>query len=236
MDFERQVNDISLDFWNKWTEQADKSNEIQDELSPFRRSVNLIVNAGQSGFGTMSYPVDYGRYSSARILVAGEETFPDEELDTCNCEGASIDPNERQESDFEKLSRLEKFKDKITEYPINKIPNGKWGGALQHKTKKPTLEKPLITQYDKSFKVAPRNVSVIVLDYYVMPKPSLFAYTISPGNTITGQGDTIIYNKEKSVPLQWNESMIPRFISELKLKYGVVTRDPFMVQASQINK
>lgn len=234
MDFERQVNAISLKFWNDLTEQADKTNEIQDELNPFRRSVNLIVSPTSNGFGKMSYPKGYGRYSSARILVAGEETFPDTDLQTCDCNGKAIDPNERKESEFEKEARIEKYKDSITEVPIWKIANGKWGSILQHKTKKPTLSVPAITQYDEGFKVAPRNVSVIVLDYYILPEPAVFAYTISPGNTITGQGDTIIYNKESSKPLQWSESMIPRFLNELKLKYGIYTRDQLMIQASQI--
>lgn len=234
MDFERQVNAISLKFFNDFTEQADKTNELQDELTPFRRSVNLIVNPNQNGFGTMAYPEDYGRYSSARILVSGEKTFKDEELHSCDCKGQPITENDRKETDFEKEARLEDYKDSITQYPIRKIANGKWGALLQHKTKKPTLSNPAITQYDNGFKVAPRNVSVVVLDYYTIPEKATFAYTISPGNVITGQGDTIIYNKDSSTPLQWNESMIPRFLSELKLKYGIYTRDPLMIQASQI--
>lgn len=231
-DFEKQVNKISLEIWKDYTEQADKTQNIVDELSVFLKSTNMIVEPTKNGFGLIKYPKDYGRYSSVRIIVYNDETIPDSSLDICGCDG-EIKKCGANETEQEKSDREEAYKNGITEKSLYKIANSRWGSILDHRTKKPTLSNPAITQYEGGFKVAPRNLSVVILDYYIEPKYAIFVYTVSAGNTITGQGDSIVYNQQLSGKLEWNKTMIPEFVDRLCKVYGIYTRDPLIIQAIQ---
>lgn len=231
-DFEKQVNKISLEIWKDYTEQADKTQNIIDELSVFLKSINMMVEQTKNSFGIVKLPKDYGRYSSARIIVYNEETLPDSSLETCDCNG-KIEKCGANETEEERKEREEKYKNNISEKGLYKIANSRWGSILEHRTKKPTLDNPAITQYDGGFKVAPRNLSVVILDYYIEPKYAKFVYTVSLGNTITGQGDTIVYNQQLSGKLEWNKTMIPEFVDRLCKVYGIYTREPLIIQATQ---
>ena len=226
-DFIEQVNTISIAKWDAWTAQAEKSQEINDNLAPFLKSRNIIVGQSTGNYGIAPYPEDYGRYSVARVLQHKEECLCEDGKDTYKVEGNSCSKIETPE---EKAARNENYKDGITEVLCTKVESSKWASMLDHATKCPTFKDPGITQYDKGFKVAPRKVSVIVLDYYVKPTPAVFAYTVAPGNPQTGAGDYLVYDKTKSTSLQWPESMIPLFIEELRHVYARFTRDGQLYQ------
>ncbi len=93
-----------------------------------------------------------------------------------------------------------------------------------------------IRQIDNGFEVSPRNVSVVVLDYYVEPKEATFVYTISPGNVQTGSGDQIIYDEKNSVKLEWPATVRNEFLIELGQTYGIFTRNQFVTQVTQQQK
>ncbi len=226
-DFERMVNSFSQDAWNEWTAMAEKTQEIDDNLSPFLKSVNVIVGAGSGNYGVAAYPKDYGRYSVARVLVHKEE---------CLCE-----PNKdiyqdgvcKVETELEKQERIEKYKNDITENLITKVESSKWASMLEHKKKCPTLEAPGLTQLDNGFKVAPRQISVVVLDYYVKPKYAKFIFTVATGNPQTGAGDYLVYDATKSDKLEWPETFIPYLLDKLRVWYSKYTRDGQLFQMSK---
>lgn len=226
-DFIEQVNNISFALWDNYTSQAEKTQEINDNLAPFLKSRNMIVGQSTGNYGIAPYPEDYGRYSVARVLQHGEECLCEIGKDTYDHSCKKI------ETPLEKDARNEKYKDGITEVLATKVESSKWASMLEHRTKCPTFKSPGITQYDKGFKVAPRQVSVIVLDYYILPQKATFVYTVAPGNPQTGAGDYIIYDAKKSVKLEWPQSMIPVFIKELRDVYARFTRDG---QLFQMNK
>lgn len=227
-DFINAVNRISYDLWDRWTAQAEKSQEITDELAPFTKSVNIIVQQTKQAFNLLKYPIDYARFSSARILLHENETIED-----CNCETWDGEKYcERAETEEQKQERINKYKDGIVESQVYKIDNSRWSAILTHRNKRPTFEDPAMTQVDSGFKVAPHDVSVIVLDYFVKPREATFVYTNAPGNVDTGAGDYLIYNENASVKLQWNETMIPYFIDELRKVYSRYTRDGILYQMS----
>src|SRR5688500_13174275 len=84
-DFTKRVNDISKELWVKWTREAEKSTEAKDNLLPFLKSKNLIVS-GSGPYGKLPTPKDYGRFSAARIIVDGEKTYPDKEVEQGKCD------------------------------------------------------------------------------------------------------------------------------------------------------
>lgn len=220
-DFLRAVNEISIRLWNKWTGQAEKSQEEKDKLFPFLKSLNIAVSSAGAYYGIAKKPKDYGRLASVRIVVhTSGTTCPDKNIDEGKCDG------------FETKEEFEdKYLDNVTEYTARIIDNQKWGAFCEHKTKGPKLDNPGITQVNDSFKVAPRKVSVIALDYYVEPTPATFKYTVVAGNPQTGAGDQLVYDTT-STKLQWPEQMRNEFIEELKKWYTLYIRDQI---GNQIN-
>jgi hypothetical protein len=244
-DFQFATNDISNDLWEKWTKEAEKSQEIRDNLGPFFRSKNIIVTPQNSYYGLLQAPADYGRFASARIILEGNECVPCRGLET-----VGKDQGKCSESDTETQSEITAdYYSKICEHQIDMIDNQRWGSVCQHVTKPPTLDNPKMTQLSNEiqpktgkpvsqicFKVAPRSVSVVVLDYYIRPTPCVFGYTKAPGNVQTGAGDQIIYEKNTSTSLQWPSTVINEFLIRLGERYGFFTRDQFMAQVSTQQK
>lgn len=246
-DFQQATNDISNDLWEKWTKQAEKSQEIRDNLGPFLRSSTRKVVPKSTYYGVFMPPEDYGRFASARIIVEGNRCMPcdwlDKHMDT-KAQGQC------SQTDLETQEEVtQEYFEKMQERQIDMIDNQRWGSVCQHLTKGPTLDQPKMTQFSQdvagpnntkvsqiSFKVAPRAVSGIVLDYYVRPTPCVFGYTLAPGNVQTGAGDQIIYDSNKSTPLQWPSTVINEFLWRLGERYGLFTRDQFMANSSTVQK
>jgi hypothetical protein len=225
-DFTKRCNDISRKMWVRWTREAEKSNEVRDNLMPFLKSKNIIVST-KGPYGRFDAPKDYGRYATSRIIVANDTCYPDTSVDNGNCEGGAIKTQEEL---------TEQYYDSVEQIDVELIDNQKWGAVNAHKTKMPTLSKPKIRQIDNGFEVAPRKVSVIVLDYYVEPKEATFLYTISPGNVQTGAGDQIIYDEKNSKKLEWPATVRNEFLIELGESYGIFTRDNFLTQSMYAKK
>jgi hypothetical protein len=219
-DFTEACNSISKELWVKWTREAEKSQEAKDFLMPFLRSKNIIVSTN-GPYGKFSPPKNYGRYASARIIVSGDTCWPDKSVDGGKCE----------QGEFKSQEELtDEYFDSINQVDVELIDDQKWGAVNSHLTKKPTLSKPKIRQIDNGFEVAPRKVSVVVLDYYVEPKEATFVYTISPGNVQTGAGDQIIYDQKNSIPLEWPSTIRNEFLERLKIWYSRFTRDNTLAQ------
>lgn len=225
-DFTKRCNDISKKLWVKWTREAEKSQEAKDNLMPFLRSKNIIVSTN-GPYGKFTPPSNYGRFASARIIVAGDTCLPDKSVNNGKCE----------QGDFKSQEELtDEYFDSVEQIDVELIDDQKWGAVNAHLTKKPTLSKPKIRQIDNGFEVAPRKVSVIVLDYYIEPEEATFVYTVSPGDVQTGAGDQIIYDQKNSKPLQWPATVRNEFLNELANSYGIFVRDQFVTQATQQQK
>lgn len=231
-DFESALNDIQYEVWERWTKMADKSQEVTDNLRNFLISENVNVKAEKGNYGTFIVPKEYARYSSARIITDGTITI-EADLADQECEHTI---SEQIETEEELKTETEKAYRNMVERKLTKVDNNKWSAALEHETKGPSLKNPLTTQINGGFKVAPREISVVVLDYYIKPPKAVFAYTKVPGNPQTGAGDQIIYDSVKSKPLMWPATMINEFVISLGERYSLFTRDQFMAQATAQKK
>lgn len=227
-DFQRAVNDISIELWDKWTSMAEKSQQIKDYLIPFLISKNIIVKPANSYYSTISYPGDYGRFADARIMVAGDKVC---------CPDNSVENGKCCNGEFKTTEEItEEYYENIQEREIKLIDLQRWASCLSHLTKKPTFENPKMVQIDGGFRVAPKTVSVVVFSFYTKPTEATFNYTVSTGDTATGFGDQIIYDKSNSTPLQWSEITKNEFLWRLGEKFGIFTRDQFMTQISTQQK
>lgn len=214
------VNDISKQMWQEKTKIAENNQKIKEELRPFLRTFNCMVKNENSNYGTFVNPKDYGYYSASRLIIHEGK---------CCCEKdqpCSKLPSDEQ-SEYEEVER---YRDGVEEVNVTNIASSKWAACLSSATKKPTLEKPKITQITNGYKVAPRKISVVVLDYYVIPTDAVFAYTTATPNVQTGSGDQIIYNQSQSTPLQWSYSVINEFLWNLAERFAITTKDNFLTQ------
>jgi len=229
--FMRVANIASLELWKRWTRQAEKSQEIRDYLLPFLVSKNCIATQSNSYYSTVDLNVprlkDYGRYASAKILLVGNDiTVPSKEVDNGKCCNGKLK--------IEEVIPDVEY-DKIREQEVELIDNQRWSAALKHLRKKPTFEKPKMTEINGGFRIAPREVGVIVLNYYTEPKDAVFAYTPTPGNVQTGSGGSINYNAAASVPFQWTKNVKVDLLKEIQEVYSRFTRDQILagIQNSQ---
>ena len=221
--FLRAVNNISLKLWETWTRQAEKSEEIKGYLLPFFKSKNIISVAQKSFYSIAKLPDDFQRFSTAKILVTRINTcVPDINVEQGKVDGAEVPQEEIDE----------KFYDSIRESQIEMIDNIRWSDAVNHLSKFPTFEKPKMTQIDGHWKISPKGVSVIVLNYYRKPIPATFKYTRTPGNVQTGAGDYLVYDEKSSKPLEWTETVKNQFLWELGVRFGLYTKDQFVTAIS----
>lgn len=223
-DFAYATNDISYKMFVKWTGMAEKSQEAKDNLFPFLVSKNMIVK--QSGaYGTFLPPATnsttaaYSRFAAARIIVAGDVCVPCKEVNDGQCANGDFKTPEQLANDYY---------DTVSQYEVKLIDDKKWASVMAHPTKGATMMAPKMRQVNNMFQVAPRNVSVIVLDYYRLPKVATFVYTTTPGNIDTGSGDVIVYDQGKSQPLEWDGSLRDEFLINLGERYGLFTRDQYV--------
>lgn len=223
-DFIQACNDLSFKFWNQGRKEAEKSQFWKDNMAPFFKSKNYIVKVKKI-YGHFDADKDYAGFSAARIIVHQRKCMPDFSVD----EGKmSNDENFKSN-----VQLSDEYYDNVRQYDIDMIDNIKWGSVNKHKTKGPTMENPKIRQIDGGFEVAPRGVTVVVLDYWRQPKIATFAYVPSVGNEETGAGDNLIYDQDNSQPLEWPFNMRDEFLIGLGERYSIFTREEFMFAASQ---
>lgn len=233
--FIRDANIASLELWKMWTRQAEKSQEIKDNLLPFLVSKNIITTQSNSFYATFVPPANYGRYATAKILLTDEDkTIPSIGIDKGKCcQGKKINVPFKPYTDS---NSKENYFDNTKESEIQIVDNQKWSAMLNHLTKFPTFEKPKMTQLNNGFKVAPREVSVVVLDYYTEPTDAVFGYKSVAGNVLTGSGGAIVYDPTTSKNFQWGRQVKPDLLKMLKDMYTIFTRDGQLAQINQSQK
>lgn len=202
-DFQQKVNDISDELFNVYTRGAERSQEYRDNLFFLLKSKNIKCEPGRGNYTVAKPPDGYARFSGLSCITISEQK---EE----KCEDERID--------YDIFGRT----------PIDLIDNMRWPSVVGHITKRPTIKNPKATFQDESFIISPREIINVVLDYYVKPSQSVFAYTLTPGNKTTGEGQEIVYDKEKSKDLDWPSTLKNEFIVRLGESYGLFTRDQFM--------
>lgn len=231
--FIRVANLASTKLWEKWVRDAEKSQEIRDNLLPFLVSKNVKTVRSNSYYNTATPPPDYGRYASCKILVAKENvTVPAQDVDKGKCYNAN-----GKLTKFESDQDLaENYYENVSEREVTLVDNQRWSAALQHLTKKPTFDNPKITQINHCFKVAPKEVGVIVLNYYIEPVDAVFGYTAVPGNLQTGSGGAIVYDPKKSKDFQWDNTVKNDLLEMIKEVYIGFTRDGLYQQINAQQK
>jgi hypothetical protein len=215
-DFEKAANSVDSEIYTEYTSMAEKTQEVRDNLSVFLKHAN-VKTTNKGAFALGQYPKQYVRFSSAKIVVAGEKCYPDFNVNQGLCEDGT-DP-------FEMAKKIEAFWNNVEIYPVTLVGDDRWASAVSHRTKRPTLKTAIMKQTDFGFEIFPRTVSVVVVDYYFKPPYVKLNYTKSLGNPQTGGGDQIIFSEDNQGAFLWPETMINEFLRRLREKYAMFTRD-----------
>lgn len=211
--FQSWINTISLDLFNYIYSLGGKNQKLKDLLDlAFLKPVNapLTVVAG-ANYDFITAPADYAYFGSVRAFKNESKNCGCicEKVDILNGEGicgAYDDP------DFQEIREL--YKGIATgETRARKIDNNKWGSALDHKLKKPSWNRVLLTEVEKGFKVVPKGMGIVLLDYYRYPAKAFFAYTTNPDGTVN-------YNLAGSTQLDWPLQAKPMFLAALKARFA----------------
>ncbi len=215
--FEPWVNDISLELFEEYYKAFQKSHHISDNLTIFLRSGNVKV---QSLSGQMHdlvpKPDDYERWAAMRIIHRKGETFALKGLPAIECDGKKFEPTAYVDADEVAFAQA-RADTELKEARVEKIDTARWSALATRIRKGASLTSPKCTQYDEGFKLAPKGLGVVVMDYFRKPAPVKFNYIIVNPNT---EAEAIQYVEAESKHLEWPESMIGEFLSRLEIAYG----------------
>lgn len=226
------VNSISKDLFKEKCEDYQKSQILSDDITIFLKTVNINVPlVPNQMWDLIKTPPDYEFFADARVYRRGAG----DNAKACGCivydtiDGKTGDKGQCTDYiDEDELAAMQAQQDaNLCEVGINKVPTNRWQAICEHRNLKPTVNNPKCTQFDKGFKIAPKGIGVIILDYFRAPAKATFDYTIlNPGLE-----NEYIQFAATSLPLEWKSTMVPEFIAQLQKKYGRFVREPQIEQA-----
>lgn len=224
-DFEKWYNIVSDLLFRRKVASAELNQMTDDDLAPFLKTVNILcVNQAGKPYSIAAYPADYSGYASMRISRQKETDGEGNGIPIIDGTGKCFMYND---PDYAQMTQSFAGANLI-EAAVNKIDNQRWAGCRSHDKKNPTYESPKCTQFVSGFKVAPKGLQSVVLDYYKTPRRAVFGYTIV--------NDVVIYDSTASTQLEWPNTMENEFLVELEKAYGMAVRENEVYQMAENDK
>lgn len=233
--FVNWVNTIQLEIFEDAYKDWEKDQSVSDRLSPFLVSKNVVVKKvpGQM-WDVITLPEDYEHFASARVRQQGGKFYGCSTCETIDGTTGKKASCEFLMDEDELQAYLEKEDSRMLEQPVDKVNNGRWASLIKHRTMSPNVTGiPKCTQFDGGLKVAPKGTGVLILDYFRLPRPGSFNFTIINPNT---ENEYIEYNSVGSNPLEFSQSVIPEFLTRLQKIYGTFTREPLLWEQGERDK
>lgn len=220
------IQQASIELLNEKYLSASQNNKLDDDLSTFHRSVNLPVTAPEGlNYGLVTFPTDYNYYWQMRAFLTGTAEKPI----SCGCPTADNTACNAQTNLFQEEIPIQNLPI-VKEVNVEKVDSGRWSAVLNHRFKSPTVDKPYCTEYDGGFKVAPRNLSIVTLDFYRLPVKAKFGYTIVQ-NVTTGV-PFYQYNAATSTQIEWNPQVQNELLDRVMKLCAVYLNSPNLFQAA----
>lgn len=205
-DFNSWVEQASLEIFKESIEQWQKTQFITDDIRTFLVSTTTTTKKTTKNYRLLEYPKDYAFFSSARIFMEGEEVVKCPEL-------GGEEPPESILAD-------------LCEVGVTYVDNARWGNVCNHKIIPPSISKSrvFITQFDEGFKVAPKEVGYITIDYFRYPKKAELKFLAS---ALPDQE----YDSANTNQMEWNDTVQNKFLARLEVFYSKFIREPFLLGA-----
>ncbi len=225
VNFENWLAAVNNELFRDSFSEYEKSQRLSDEIKrPFLKSGNVVAiqQPGQA-YDKIPYPELYEYFASASVFYRKGT-----HVSCCNNKLALIGDDGKfkpvDDPDYKEI-RAKAEGAELTEIRAELVDNQRFDSVLNHRRKGPTKDRPYITQYDGGFKIAPKGIGIVVLDYLRTPTRPVFAFT-------PGTDDTVIYNLGASTQLDWSNVVENEFISRLAMKYSMYTRDEGLYKLS----
>lgn len=216
------VKTINLDIFKDFYKKFQETQFIADEMAAFQKYANVLVKEtiGQL-HDTVILSEDYKYFVSAAFKVHKGEIVGVLGGDVLSENSEGICCKAIAEEDI----CLKDSDDDLTHVPIEKVTSNRWNSLSQRLTLKPSLINPYCTQFDKGFKIQPKGIGIIVMDYFRKPVDPTFNYTVINAGT---EDEYIQY--DTSTPLEWGDTMRGEFIARLTKKYATMKHQSEMYQ------
>lgn len=210
--FNDYVQQVSIELFNEKYLAAKQNNKIDDDLAPFLKSENLPVSAPEgANWGLVTRPVsEYNYFWSMRAFFTGAS---DGSITSCGCPTSDNKACDARQNLTQPVVSTDQIPI-VKEVPVDLVSDTVWSSVLRHRKKFPTLDRPYATQYSGGFKIAPRNLSIVTLDNYRLPKPAVFGYTLLPSGYFQ-------YNQGTSTDLEWPEQVFDEFVDRVLKLFSV---------------
>lgn len=210
--FEGWVHEVQIELHNDLIAEYEKSQIVSDNLRFFLKSTSVPINIFATG-GLIKYPTDYRYFTGLRFFSKSENGKG------CLCSDFDL-MNENGECRELEIAEKANYKssNELCERSITKVDSQRWGSVCNHRLAPPTLKNPYATQDSNGFKVLPKQLGYVVLDYISIPERPLISVTY-------GEDDSDIFNEAESRHLKWGEEMIPQFLAGIKKRYSAFTRN-----------
>jgi hypothetical protein len=203
------LHEVQIEIQNELIKSLGNNQDVTDNLRPFLKSVQTaVIQAG----GKISYPKNYRRFSSLRFFSVksnGPGSMCSNLPVLCNGEVLQIDKCDLKEEDKAEMLSSEE----MIERSIQMVPNKFWGSVSDDEIVAPSIMIPYATQNDNGFKVLPKGIGYVVLDYISIPERPTFIYT-------RDAKQNIICDSNKCKNLEWGEEMIPEILARMKKRYS----------------
>lgn len=114
----------------------------------------------------------------------------------------------------------------VYEIPVREVDRDKIGNILNSKRHRPTINFPKMVVEGDSFKVYPRTVKSIVLDYIKVPTVPVWGFTTQNGAPV--------YDPATSTDLDWPDDLRTEIGNRIIRRIGIKLRDQFLAQYGQV--
>lgn len=192
------LQQASIELFNEKRLAAVQNEKIDDDLANFLKSQNLPVTTPEGqNYGLVTRPIsEYNYFWSMRCFFSGTIDKPI----SCGCPTADNSACDAHDNFIKPEVPLELIPI-VKESRVTIVNAGQWDSVLKHRTKAPTLDNPYGTQFSTGWKIAPRNLNIVVFDNYRLPVKAVFGYTVVQNNA-TGV-PYYQYNPATSVDIEW---------------------------------
>jgi hypothetical protein len=114
------------------------------------------------------------------------------------------------------------------EIPVEEVRNESWGDIQISALYEPTLRFPKYSEFSDNIRILPKNVGIVMMDYFKLPTAPVWGYTITNSRPV--------YNSSTSTNFDWDEFSFNNIAAIYLSLIGVNLKDGELAQFSELYK
>jgi len=211
----------NVDTFKKFTEFV--ANKVQSGGSISSDQFNLVAHRAQMQL----FEKDYGTFLQSGQISEFLNTFlVNYVTNVPPTTGAIAYP-----SDYEHLASMRRYYVKPTgsqEIPIEEVKDISWGEIYRSQLLTPTLQFPKFNAFATEFRFLPKNVGIVMVDYFKTPVAPVWGYTIV--------NNAQAYDSSTSTDFEWDEYALNNVAAIYLSLVGVNIKDMELSQFAEMYK